>query len=135
MTNFFRCFSSSSVLVGFALTLVAQVKPASPNQQNLPTIAAQPPAQIVPPPPDYKFPAHQTYVYGVEWHLFTAGTASVGLQDNGLEQKVVATAVSSGVASALYKVNDRFEAFFDPRKFCSQRVLKHIEEGSHSRQS
>jgi len=135
MTNFSKSLTASSVVVGCALILVAQVKPAPSNQQNLPTVSAQPSAQIVPPPPDYKFPDRQTYIYGVEWHLFTAGTATVGLQDNGLEQKVVATAVSSGVASALYKVNDRFEAFFDPRKFCSQRVLKHIEEGSHSRQS
>jgi hypothetical protein len=32
-------------------------------------------------------------------------------------------------------VQDRFEALFDPRTFCSQRVSKHSEEGSHSRQT
>jgi len=47
----------------------------------------------------------------------------------------VATAVSAGVVNALYKVNDRFEAFFDPHRFCSLKVSKHIEEGSHARQS
>jgi len=112
----------------------AQISSSSPNQENLPSISAAPSAQIVPPPPDYHFPDSQTYVYGVEWHLFNAGIARVGLRDDGAEQHVTARAVSTGVVSALYKVNDHFEAFFDHR-FCSQRVFKHIEEGSHSRQS
>ena len=112
----------------------AQVDSSS-SQGTLPSISAAPSAQIVPPPPDYHFPDGQTYVYGVEWHLFNAGIARVGLRDDGAEQHVTATAVSAGVVSALYKVNDHFEAFFDPHRFCSQRVLKHIEEGSHARQS
>jgi len=113
----------------------AQTTPSSQNPATLPSISAAPSAQIVPPPPDYRFPDGQTYVYGVEWHLFNAGTARVGLRGNGPEQQVTATAVSAGVVSALYKVNDHFEAFFDPHRFCSQRVSKHIEEGSHARQS
>jgi len=71
----------------------------------------------------------------VEWHLFTAGSARVSLQGDGGQQHVVATAVSAGVVNALYKVSDRFEAFFDPHRFCSLKVSKHIEEGSHARQS
>lgn len=113
----------------------AQVNSAPAKQETLPTISAAPSAQIVPPPPAYHFPDGQTYVYGVEWHLFNAGTARVGLRDDGTEQHVTATAVSAGVVSALYKVNDHFEAFFDPHRFCSQRVSKHIEEGSRARQS
>ncbi len=66
--------------------------------------------------------------------MFTAGLAKVTLRPEGSEQHVIATAVSAGFVNALYKVNDRFEAFFDPRKFCSLRVSKHSEEGSHSRQ-
>jgi len=66
--------------------------------------------------------------------MFTAGTARVTLQANGGEQHVIATAVSTGFVNALYKVNDHFEAFFDPRKFCSLRVSKHSEEGSRERQ-
>lgn len=112
-----------------------QENPSIAPQANLPTISAAPSAQIVPPPPNYRFPDGQTYVYGVEWHLFNAGTARVGLRDDGPEQHVTATAVSGGVVSTLYKVNDHFEAFFDPHRFCSERVSKHVEEGSHSRQS
>lgn len=111
-------------------------KPASPqsSQSGLPTISAAPAAQILPPPPNYHFPNGQTYVYGVEWHMFTAGTAKVTLQAEGAEQHVIATAVSSGFVNALIKVNDHFEAFFDPHKFCSLRVSKHSEEGSRARQ-
>lgn len=124
--------------LGIALLSVtflgAQMSSQAP-QGNLPTISAGPSSRILPPPPNYHFPDGQTYVYSVEWHLFNAGTARVNLRDEGPQQHVTATAASAGVANALYKVNDRFEAFFDPHKFCSQRVVKHIEEGSHSRQS
>lgn len=41
----------------------------------------------------------------------------------------------AGVVNALYKVHDRFEAVFDAHTFCSQRVFKNTQEGSHSRQS
>jgi len=104
------------------------------NQGGLPTISAAPAAQILPPPPNYRFPDGQTYIYAVEWHMFTAGTAKVMLQAQGAEQHVTATAVSSGFVNALYKVNDHFEAFFDPHKFCSLRVSKHSEEGARARQ-
>lgn len=118
--------------VGAAVLLLAQ---ATPQTAPLPTISAGPAASIVPPPPNYRFPDGQTYVYGVEWHLFNAGTAKVGLQAEGGQQHVTATAVSAGVVNMLYKVNDQFDAYFDPRRFCSLRVLKHNEEGSRSKQS
>jgi hypothetical protein len=108
---------------------------ASSNPTPLPTISAAPSARIVPPPQNYTFPDGQTYVYGVEWHLFNAGTARVALGFEGGQQQVTAVADSAGVVNALYKVHDRFDAFFDPRTFCSLRVSKHSEEGSHSRQT
>jgi uncharacterized protein DUF3108 len=125
---------------GFAILLVALSQgqtqpPAPPSQPQLPTISAAPSVRIIPPPPNYRFPNGQTYVYAVEWHLFNAGTARVTLGLDGAQQHVTALADSAGVVNALYKVQDRFEAFFDPRTFCSQRVLKHSQEGSHSRQT
>jgi Protein of unknown function (DUF3108) len=125
----------SAILLAAILLSGAQASQSSPNQGAMATVSAAPSSRIVPPPPNYRFPDGQTYVYGVEWHLFSAGTARVNLRDDGPEQHVTAIAASAGVANALYKVNDRFEAFFDPHRFCSQRVIKHIEEGSHSRQS
>jgi len=124
----------------FAMLSVALARgqsqpPAPSNAPPLSTISAAPSTRVIPPPPNYAYPNGQTYVYGVEWHLFNAGTASVNLRlDAGL-QHVTALANSAGVANALYKVQDHFEAFFDPRTFCSQRVSKHSEEGSHSRET
>jgi len=120
----------------FAVSACAgQAKPSATEQKPLPTISAAPSSVIVPPPANYKFPDGQTYVYGVEWHMFTAGTARMGMREEDGQQHVISTAASSGVVNALYKVNDRFEAVFDPRTFCSQQVAKHVEEGSHSRES
>jgi hypothetical protein len=124
----------------FAILSVAfsrgQSQPAAPsNAPPLSTISAAPSARVVPPPPNYAYPNGQTYVYSVEWHLFNAGTASVKLGLDAGQQHVTAIANSAGVANALYKVQDHFEAFFDPRTFCSQRVSKHTEEGSHARQA
>jgi hypothetical protein len=116
------------------LLLMAQPVGSQASQGGLPTISAAPAAQILPPPPNYRFPDGQTYVYSVEWHMFTAGTARITLQAEGAAQHVIATAVSSGFVNALYKVNDRFEAYFDPRKFCSLRVSKHSEEGFRAHQ-
>jgi hypothetical protein len=125
----FTYFLISAALMG------ASAGQTGSQQQPLPTISAAPSSVIVPPAPNYKFPDDQRYVYGVEWHLFNAGTATVGLRAEGNEQRVTSTAVSSGVVNALYKVNDHFEAFFDPHTFCSLRVMKHVEEGAHARDS
>jgi hypothetical protein len=110
------------------------VAPSQSTQSGLPTISSAPTAQVLPAPPNYRFPDGQTYVYAVEWHMFTAGTAKITLQAEGSEQHVIATAVSSGFVNALFKVNDHFEALFDPHKFCSLRVSKHVEEGSRAKQ-
>ncbi|MGA8734761.1 MAG: DUF3108 domain-containing protein [Terriglobales bacterium] len=109
--------------------------PAQASAPTLPTISSAPSARIIPPPPNHAFPNGQTYVYGVEWHLFNAGTSEVTLSLDGGQQHVIAVANSAGVVNALYKVQDHFEAFFDPRTFCSLRVSKTTEEGSHSRQT
>ena len=128
--------SRYGLLAAFCCWLsAAQSTPAVSSQSSVSTFSAGPSAGLIPPPPNYRFPDGQVYVYTVEWHLFTAGTARVSLQADGGEQHVIATAVSTGVVNALYKVSDHFEAFFDPRTFCSLRVSKHIEEGSHARQS
>ena len=112
-----------------------QTKTPASEQKPLATISAAPSSVIVPPPPNYKFPNGQTYVYGVEWHLFNAGTARMAMRDDGNQQHVISTAVSSGVVNALYKVNDHFDAVFDRHTFCSLQVAKHVEEGSHARES
>ena len=86
-------------------------------------------SRITPPPPPYSFPNGQTLSYDVEWRLLTAGTATLRLDASGSEERVTATADSTGVFSVLYPVHDRLEALFDPRTFCSGRITKHTEEG------
>jgi hypothetical protein len=137
MQSFLKVNPAGCLLVLLSVPLSQGQTTPSPtsNQPPLSTISAATSARIIPPPPNYGFPNGQTYVYGVEWHLFNAGTAKVTLGSDPGQEHVTAVADSAGVVNALYKVHDRFEAFFDPRMFCSLRVSKHTEEGSHSRQT
>lgn len=106
---------------------------AFPALSQGPTATIGPSAHILPPPPNYHFPDGQAYVYTAEWHLFTAGTATVKMESAGPEQRVTAIADSAGVANVLYAVHDRFEARFDPKTLCSLGLSKHTEEGAHQR--
>jgi Protein of unknown function (DUF3108) len=102
------------------------------STQN-PTATIGPTAHILAPGPNYRFPEGQAYVFTVEWHLFTAGTATVRLDSAGPEKKVTAVADSTGVANMVFGVHDHFEARFDPTTFCSLGVTKHTEEGPRKR--
>jgi hypothetical protein len=124
--------TQSALLAELVCALSLFVLSAAPATQQQPATIG-PLAQIVTPPASHRFPNGQTYVYAVEWHLFTAGTATVRMEASGPDQKVSATADSVGVANMVYTVRDRFEAQFDPASFCSTTVSKHSEEGSHKR--
>jgi len=133
--KFLRQFSILCFVAPPLCVANAQSASATAKAPDIPSVSAAPSARIVPPPANYRFPDGQTFVYGVEWHLFNAGTAKVGLRGDGPTQHVTASAVSGGVVSSLYKVNDEFDAFFDPHRFCSERVSKHVEEGSRVKHS
>lgn len=105
------------------------------KQPVQPSVTAASGAQIIPPPAGYHFPDGQAYVFAVEWHLFTAGTAVVRMDSAGTQHRVTATAESQGVVNSLFKVHDHFEALFDPQTFCSVRVTKHTEEGPRRKDS
>lgn len=111
----------------------AQAKPAStvvaPNPSSAPV------AQIISPPPDHQFPDNIRYTYVVEWHFFTAGIATIHMENAGAEKHVVATADAASVVNMLYTVHDQFTSSFDPKTFCSRSLSKHSEEGSHKRQT
>ncbi|MGE0406700.1 MAG: DUF3108 domain-containing protein, partial [Candidatus Korobacteraceae bacterium] len=94
------------------------------------------PISRVIPPSAFKFPIGQNFVYAVEWRLWDAGTATLSMTaDTSGAMRTAATADSSGVVSVLYPVHDRFQAVFDPRTFCSQSLVKHVEEGFRSRET
>ncbi len=94
-----------------------------------------PESHVQPPPANYRFPDRAAYVYTSEWRLWTAGTATLRIEDEGAMQKVSATADSTGVVAVLFAVHDRFESHFDPRTFCSQGIFKHTEEGFHKKET
>jgi uncharacterized protein DUF3108 len=126
----FACNATVTRLVRALLLALVLVGPASSQR---PTATIGPTAEILPPPSNYQFPDGQSFVYSVEYHLFSAGTATVTLDSAGTEHRVKAIADSTGVANMVYAVHDRFEARFDPSTFCSLGVTKHTEEGSHKR--
>ncbi len=114
------------VLGTLVLTLAAQGT-APPGNQAANTITAE--SRILPPAPGYHFPDRRTYIYEVDWRLFTAGIASLRMEATDAEQRITAAADSTGVVALLYHVHDRFEAYFDRRNFCSSLITKHVEEG------
>ena len=92
-----------------------------------------PQSHIRPVADGYRFPNGQTLHYTAEWRLWTAGSATLRMDAVGAEQRVTGSADSAGFVALLYKVADRFEAYFDRQTFCSSRLTKHTEEGRHRR--
>ncbi len=128
----------ASALLG---VLLAYAVPA-----NTPLHAARPPSQpldaqpgagsrIQPLRPGFQFAYGQTLHYEGEWRFFTAGLATLRVEQSGGQNHVSATADSSGVVSLLYRVQDRLNTYFDARKLCSYKVIKHSEEGSRLRET
>jgi hypothetical protein len=125
------------VWVGLLFVIIAGIQPANEvygQSQTNATISAATP-QVSPPRPNYAFPDFQSYVYSAEWHLITAGTGTVRMEPDGNVRKVTATAESQGAVNVIFPVQDRFEARFDPRTFCSLSIFKHSEEGQHKRET
>jgi len=115
----------------FLLTLTPLLAFTQATRQAFDTIG--PVSHVVAPPVNYSYSNGVSYVYEVEWRLWTAGTATLHMENAGNQQKVTATADSAGVVALLYTVHDRFESLIDRRSFCSQRISKHTEEGFHKK--
>jgi hypothetical protein len=113
------------------LTLTAAMAPVMIAQQA--TISAMPKAEIKPLSEAHRFPINETLHYDAEWRLWKAGAGTLKIEQNGEQQHVIGTAEASGAVAVLYRVQDRLESYFDRRSFCSQRILKHSEEGLHKR--
>jgi hypothetical protein len=126
----FRPFRPNRIWTFLLLAVMAAAQ--NPHPQTTGDVIG-PLSHIEAPPAGHGFPEGVTYVYGGEWRIWTAGTATLRLEKDGDKQRVLAAADSSGVAALLYPLHDRFQAVFDPRSFCSQSIVKHSEEGAHKR--
>lgn len=102
-------------------------------QQSLPKIGSS--SHLEPLRPGFQFPYGQTLHYDGEWRFFTAGVATVRLDRAGSQNHVQATADATGVVALLYRVQDRFDSYFDAKTLCSAKLVKHIEEGLHRRET
>jgi hypothetical protein len=92
-------------------------------------------AHIAAPPPNYQFPNNEKFVYAVEWHSFNAGTATMRFEVDGSEEKLGATAATSGAVNFIFPVHSWFNARIDPKTFCSIQIFKHSEEGKRKKET
>src|SRR5438552_173237 len=77
----------------------------------------------------YHLPLNQTLVYGAQWRVFNAGTATLRIEQAGQEVRILGTANAVGSVALLYHVHDRFESFAGLTDFCSRALTKNAEEG------
>jgi len=82
----------------------------------------------------FQFPHGKALHYEGEWRFWTAGIATVRIERNGSQEHLSAEADSSGVVALLYRVQDRFNSYFDAQSLCSQKLIKHTEEGLHRKE-
>jgi hypothetical protein len=119
----------------YCLALLAVCVPAGSQGPSAPAPPNGPAYAVQPLSPNFHLPAGQTFTYDADWRLWTAGNATIKLENNGDEYHVSATADSVGVVAMLYRVADRFESYFDARTLCSSHITKHTEEGTHKRET
>lgn len=127
---------AAALRFGMALALILSLLPAPAAwAQGAATVSATPQAAIQPPDTGFQYPA-LTLHYEADWRVWRAGTATLRIAPgSGDMEHVVATADSAGAVSALYRVEDRFESYFHRQTNCSDRILKHSEEGFHKRET
>ena len=131
-----RCF----VVLTILLTCVLHGEAAAPAQTSHPAVSQSEAkigsaSHIQALRSGFQFPYGQTLHYEGEWRFWTAGVATVRIEQSGPQNHVAANADSTGVVSLLYRVQDRFNSYFDAKSLCSSKLIKHSEEGSHRRET
>ncbi len=89
-------------------------------------------AHIQPLRAGFEFP-RRTLRYEAEYQFWKAGVATIKIERHGNQEHVTSTADSTGMVALLFRVQDRFESYFDANTLCSQSLHKHTEEGAHRR--
>ncbi len=134
-TRFRQASSFVAVITALAVGLMppfALMAGANDPQSSQAVISSG--SHIQPVPPAYNFP-RQTLHYEAEYRFWTAGVATMRVERAGNQEHVIGTADSTGVVALLFRVQDRFESYFDAKTMCSQKLVKHAEEGSHRRET
>lgn len=137
MTSIARFFVVFAILLSCAVAsdrnppLQAAHTPSQPQSETRIGSASH----IQPLRPGFQFPYGQTLRYDGEWRFWTAGVATLRIEQAGAQNHVTATADSSGVVALLYRVQDRLNSYFDAKTLCSNKLVKHSEEGSHFRET
>lgn len=137
----FRCFSHIAVFLAVALvpgpagevSAWAQASHPAPAESGL-KASVDPAVHIQPLRQGFDFP-RQTLRYEAEYRFWTAGVATLRIDRSGNQEHLAATADSAGVVALLFRVQDRFNSYFDAQKLCSSKLTKHSEEGSHWRET
>ena len=131
-----RCFVVLTILLSCVLlgdaAAPAQASHTTPAQSEAKIGSA---SHIQPLRAGFQFPFGQNLHYEGEWRFWTAGVATLRLEQAGSQNHLSATADSTGVVSLLYRVQDRFNSYFDAKTLCSTKLIKHSEEGSHRRET
>ena len=134
-----RCFVLIAVLTAAAATPGVQGQATAPSQSAHPIASHDQPqtsigveARIQPLRPGFDFP-RQTLRYAAEYRFWTAGVATLRIERTGEQEHVTGTADSTSVVALLFRVQDRFNSYFDSQTLCSNKLVKHTEEGSHWR--
>ena len=139
----------SRVVPGQAPTAVVPASPATTPESSgtaasggLATTAA-PPAPPAPPRPSalalalghLPFKDGERLEYQVKYGFLGVGSATLqvlGLDTvRGTPTVHAQFTVQGGIK--IYRVNDRYESWFDPRSFTTLRTIQHIDEGSYDR--
>lgn len=84
---------------------------------------------LQPPPADFVFPTKRTLNYTIDWRVFTAGTATIQLEQQGTVQKITASGESIGAVTMIFPVSDHFQSGFDTKTGCSTGFTKQLQEG------
>ncbi|SEC10231.1 Protein of unknown function [Terriglobus roseus] len=102
------------------------VSSARAQKEGVPPASAPP---VIPPMQGYSFPQHQTLTFAVDWRVFTAGSVTFQLDQQGPLMKVGATADTVGATNMIYQVIDRFQSSFNMATGCSAGFSKQTQEG------
>ena len=130
-----RCLVLITVLAVAALTPGIGGQAAHPTASHTQSQASiDSGSHIQPLRPGFEFP-RETLHYEAEYRFWTAGVATLRVERSGSQEHVIGTADSTGVVALLFRVQDRFNSFFDAKSLCSSKLVKHTEEGSHWRET